>query len=335
MAQCWATHARMALRYGIVFKLNINNMELIEKPTDPINPYSRTFLGLWLLAVVAISGFRVTDEPTYREALNTWHQQRIEALKAETGWLNLAGLFWLKEGANTVGGAPGNALTFPGEKAPAQLGTLRLANSTVTFETAPGELVRAGGEPLTAPTTVFGDDVKEPVTLSYGSLRWFIIKRGDRYAVRLRDLESPDLKRFTGIDRFPADEAFRVKARVEKPDLPRTIPILDVIGQTSQQPLVGTLVFDIGGKTHRLDAIGEGERLFILFGDATNGHDTYGSGRFLYADTPGTDGLTTLDFNRAINPPCAFTTFATCPLPPKQNRLTVAIPAGEKRYGEH
>ncbi len=316
-------------------QLIINNMELIEKPTEPISPYSRAFFGLWLLTTLAVSGFRIADEPTYRETLDTWHRQRVEALKAETGWLNLAGLFWLTEGANTIGSDPGNTLAFPDKKAPTQLGTLRLTNGTVTFEAAPGELVRADGEPLRTPTTIFGADLKKPVTLSYGPLRWFIIKRGDRYAVRLRDLESPDLKRFTGIDRFPADEAFRVKARIEKPEQPRTIPILDVTGQTSQQPLVGTLVFEIGGKTHRLDAVGEGERLFILFGDATNAHDTYGSGRFLYADRPGDDGQTTLDFNRAINPPCAFTAFATCPLPPKQNRLTVAIRAGEKRYGEH
>lgn len=310
-------------------------MELIEKSTDPINPCSRVFFGLWLLAGLTISGFRLADEPAYREQLDTWHRQRVDALKNETGWLNLAGLFWLKEGVNTIGNDPGNNLAFPDGKSPAQLGTLRLTDGTVTFEAALGELIRANGDLLLTVTPIFGGDLKKPVTLSYGPLRWFIIKRGDRYAVRLRDLESPDLKRFTGIGRFPADEGFRVKARLEKPASPRTISILDVTGQTSQQPLVGTLVFELAGKTQRLDAVGEGEKLFILFGDATNAHDTYGSGRFLYADKPGDDGLTTLDFNRAINPPCAFTSFATCPLPPRQNRLTVAIRAGEKRYGDH
>jgi uncharacterized protein (DUF1684 family) len=163
-----------------------------------------------------------------------------------------------------------------------------------------------------------------------------VIKRGSRYAVRLRDLESPFLQEFKSIDRFPANEKYRVKAKLEKPVSDRTIPILDVTGQTSQQPLAGTLVFTLEGKTYRLDAVEEGaDRLCILFGDATNSHDTYGSGRFLYADKPDQNGDVELDFNRAINPPCAFTPFATCPLPPKQNKLGVRITAGEKRYGNH
>ncbi|WP_077920519.1 DUF1684 domain-containing protein [Spirosoma sp. 209] len=306
-----------------------------ESINEPLNPYARWFMLLWLLAVIIASGFRLAKEPTYREQIEEWHQQRLESLRSENGWLNLAGLYWLKEGVNAVGADPGNDLMFPGGKAPDQLGTFRLAGGEVTFEAAPGQVVQVDGQPVLATKTIFAASQTKPVVLSHGSLRWFVIKRGNRYAIRLRDLESPFLKEFTGIERFPVNEVYRVKARVERPDKPRTIPILDITGQTNQQPLIGTLVFELEGKTHRLDAVGEGGRLFLLFGDETNSHDTYGSGRFLYADMPGADGLTTLDFNKSINPPCAFTPYATCPLPPKQNKLAVAIPAGEKRYGDH
>lgn len=313
--------------------------------TGPINPYARAFFGLWALACVVLAGFR-PDDTAYREKLDGWHRQRIESLKAENGWLNLAGLFWLNEGANEAGADPGNELTFPADRAPAQLGTFHLTNGVVRFDAAPGVVVLADGAPVLGPKTLFAPDGTKPVTLAHGSLRWFVINRGNRYAVRLRDLDSPLLKTFTGIDRFAVDESWRVKARLERPARPRTIPIVDVTGQTAQQPLMGTLVFDRNGQTYRLDAVGEGQgKLFILFGDATNAHDTYGAGRFLYADlprvdssgvdSPGSDGLITLDFNQAINPPCAFTPFATCPLPPKQNRLSVAIRAGEKRFGDH
>jgi uncharacterized protein (DUF1684 family) len=292
-------------------------------------------LLLWTLACLVLVAFRA-DDPAYREQLDGWHRQRIESLKSENGWLNLAGLYWLKEGSNDAGTDPGNDLTFPAGVAPSYLGVFHLVNGVVQFDAAPGVVVEADGQPLLETKTIFAPDLKKPVTLTHGSLRWFVIKRGDRYAVRLRDLDSPLLKEFTGIDRFPADESWRVKARLERLTQPRTIPILDVTGQISQQPLLGTLVFERNGQRYRLDAVGEGStKLFILFGDQTNTTQTYGSGRFLYADLPGPDGLTTLDFNQAINPPCAFTPFATCPIPPKQNRLAVAVQAGEKRYGDH
>lgn len=311
-------------------------MELIAKPTETINPHVRAFFLFWIVGLCAALGFR-TDDPAYRERILQWHQQRIESLKSERGWLNLAGLFWLNEGTNTVGSSSGNDIVFPAGKAPAQLGTIRLANGSVSFEQSAGVAVKADGQPVAGNSVIFSPGSPQPVTLEYASLRWFVIKRGNRYAIRLRDLDSPLLHGFKGIDRFPTDEAYVVKARLEPPAQSRTIPILDVTGQTSQQPLLGTLVFKLGGQTHRLDAVGEGpDKLFILFADETNAHDTYGSGRFLYADKPTQPNeLVTLDFNQSINPPCAFTPFATCPLPPRQNHLPVAIRAGEKRYGDH
>jgi uncharacterized protein len=318
-----------------------HNTTMISVNQTVPNPYARLFLWFWGLAALVAVGFRA-DDAAYREQLDAWHKRRVESLRSENGWLNLAGLFWLNEGQNPAGSNPNNVLLFPAGKAPEQLGHFRLVNGTVTFEAAPGVAVTDGEtQPVVGEKIIFSAAQPKPITLNHGSLRWFVIKRGSRFAVRLRDLQSPFLSDFKGIDRFSADPAYRVTTRLERPaqpthQPPRTIPILDVTGQTAQQPLVGTLVFTLGGKTHRLDAIAEGaDKLFILFADETNAHDTYGSGRFLYADMPGPDGTVTLDFNQSINPPCAFTPYATCPLPPKQNRLALAVRAGEKRYGDH
>ena len=172
-----------------------------------------------------------------------------------------------------------------------------------------------------------------PLVLRHGSLRWFVIKRGEKYGIRLRDLEHPNLSHFTGIESYAIDAKWRVEAKLEKFPEEKKIAITDVLGQTSMQPSSGALVFTLKGKTYHLDPIDEGDQFFILFGDKTNTKHTYQSGRFLYAKKPVAGSNTViLDFNKAYNPPCAFTEFATCPLPPAQNVLNVAIQAGEKRY---
>ncbi|WP_421826816.1 DUF1684 domain-containing protein [Larkinella sp.] len=310
-------------------------MEEFETPAETPTKYYRQFVLLWLLALVGSVSFRRSENPSvYKAQIDQWHTERITALKKESGWLNLAGLFWLKEGDNTVGGS-GSAVAFPSGKTPAHLGTLRLKDGTVSFTSAPRADVRVDGKPLTESVTLFSPSLAKPVVLQHGSLRWFVIKRGNQYGIRLRDLESARLKSFRGIDRFPVDGAWQVKARLNVPDQPKTIAITDVLGLTHQQPLAGTLVFELNGSAVRLDAVGEGEKLFVLFADPTNGHETYGAGRFLYVDKPGPDGTTIVDFNKSINPPCAFTAYATCPLPPKQNRLALRITAGEKNTENH
>ncbi len=315
-------------------------MYSIKQTVGPLNSYSRCFFGLWFLAMAASVGWRTTDGPSYKAQIDEWHQKRINSLKSETGWLNLAGLFWLNNGKNSLGRGSDFDVAFPATDAPADLGSLYLENGNVRFVPKTGASILADGKPITEPLVIFAPNTK-PTVLAHGSLRWFIIKRGDKYGVRLRDLESPYLKEFQTINRYPVDESWKLKARLETPTTPKTIPIIDVLGIVSQQPLAGTLVFERAGKTYRLDAVGEGEKLFILFGDQTNAHETYGSGRFLYADRPVADnasaenGVVVLDFNQAINPPCAFTPYATCPIPPKQNKLAVAVIAGEKRYGDH
>ncbi|SFD16552.1 DUF1684 domain-containing protein [Spirosoma endophyticum] len=325
-------------------------MKRINKPAEPLNLYSGLFFGVWLLAMVASAGFRQASEshaagvrstddgPAYKAQIDEWHQKRVNSLKSENGWLNLAGLFWLKEGKNSLGRGSDFDVPFPEASGPAELGQLVLEKGDVRFIPKAGANVLADGKPITESVVVFSPNSK-PAVLENGSLRWVIIKRGDKYGIRLRDLESPFLKEFTTVERYPVDETWKVKAKLEKPATPRTIPILNVLGQVTPTPLAGTLVFEKDGKTYRLDAVGEEGKLFILFSDPTNAHDTYGAGRFLYADRPAgavdSDGLVTLDFNQAINPPCAFTPYATCPLPPKQNTLALNVTAGEKRYGDH
>jgi len=288
-----------------------------------------------LVALTALSLASFTpasEDPAYKAKLESWHQKRVNSLKDENGWLNLAGLFWLKEGDNTVGSISDNKVVFPaGDK---HIGTFQLKNGEVTFTPDANAEVLANGEKITSPQTIFSEGSKKVPTLQHKSLRWVVIKRGDKYGIRLRDLESEQLKSFHGIERYPVNEKYLVKAHLEKPATPTTVSIVNIIGQASDQPLAGTLVFKLDGKTYRLDATGE-DKLFVVFGDGTNKTETYGSGRFIYADEPDAEGNTILDFNQAINPPCAFTPYATCPLPLKQNKLAVRIPAGEKRFGDH
>ncbi len=174
------------------------------------------------------------------------------------------------------------------------------------------------------------DSSKNPV-LSYGSLRWNIIRRGEMTGIRLRDLEHPSIKNFKPIPRYPIDEGWKIKARVISTEFGKSINITDVMGQTTAQKSPGRLQFEILGKTYTLDLLhGDNNDYFIIFADNTNGIETYPSGRYIYPPLAGPDGTTYIDFNKAKNPPCAFTPFATCPLPPKQNILPIEIPAGEK-----
>lgn len=289
---------------------------------------------LFLLTVcAALTAFKgVNDETGYVNELKTWQQKRVESLKAENGWLNLAGLFWLEEGKNSFGADPKNNVVFPAGKSLPLLGSFTLKNGEVWVDIEPGAKVTVNNEPITS-LKIF--PVENYTVLASGSLRWFVIKRGNKYGIRLRDLESPELQHFAGVKTYPIDQKWRVEAKLEPAATDKKIAITDVTGQTSLQTSPGTLVFTLDGKEYRLDAVESEEQLFILFADKTSGKETYGAGRFLYAERPNSKGITVLDFNKSINPPCAFTTFATCPLPPKQNRLSIAITAGEKNYGNH
>jgi hypothetical protein len=190
------------------------------------------------------------------------------------------------------------------------------------------------GNPVTE-VKMIGDESKDMTVFQYGSIKWNLIIRDTLYGIRFRDLESEFVKDFEGIDRFPVNEDWRVAGKFEAYDPPKTISIPNVLGQISKEPSPGAVVFDWNDQTYRIDAINAGSRLWLIFADATSGEETYGGGRFLYIDKPDSAGNLIIDFNKAYNPPCVLTKFATCPLPPKENYMSLKVTAGEKTYGKN
>jgi len=296
---------------------------------------SKKHLSLCGLMFVMISSFSQTDssQEKYIDEIKTFHQKRITNLKKETGWLNLAGLFLLQEGDNTFGTSTKNKLVFPKGKCPAFAGKLVLKNKQVSIETKNGVSIWNGKQKISK-AIIYKNEEEDPMILQYKSLRWFVIKRGNDYYVRLRDLESNNVKTFKDVPTYPIDMNWKVEATLDT-TTKNKIEVNDVLGNTNLEESAGTVVFTINGITYRLDALDEGDNLFIIFADKTNESETYYTGRFLNANKPDANGKVYLDFNKATNPPCAFTDFATCPLPPKQNVLTISITAGEKRFGKH
>lgn len=268
----------------------------------------------------------------YRQAIESWRSERAEGLSKEDGWLTLVGLFWLQEGENGIGSGLDNRVILPEGKAPARLGLLIREGKAVRIQVEPGVAVTADGKPVTA-TGLVSDAGGEPTVLRLGTLSFHLIERGERVGIRIRDSASPVRASFAGLDYFPLGASWRVEARFEPYEPAKSVPIPNVLGTVDPSPSPGAVVFSRGGRTYRLDALGEkGGELFLIFADATNGKETYGAGRFLTTPAP-RDGKVVVDFNKAYNPPCAFTAFATCPLPPRQNRLALRVEAGEKKFG--
>ncbi len=288
---------------------------------------------LVVLAWLAACSPKATTEPTYVAEIDAWHARRVESLKGPNGWLNLAGLFWLKDGINSFGTDAYSNVVFPSSLGLKDAGYLLLAKGVVTLSLLPGVAVKVNEKVATGMTVVFHPDSTRQPVMEYGSLKWFIIKRDNKYGVRVRDLNHPNLASFEGVDRFPVDISWKVVAQWEETP-GRTLPITNVLGQTTQQVAPGRLTFRLQGEEFRLDALDEGDphELFIIFGDATNTIETYGAGRYLYVPRPDSAEQVVMDFNRAQNPPCAFTEFATCPLPPLQNVMSIRVVAGEKDY---
>ncbi|WP_439880236.1 DUF1684 domain-containing protein [Pontibacter sp. MBLB2868] len=271
-------------------------------------------------------------DTTYVAGIDNWHAERIENLKKEDSWLALAGLYWLKPGVNTFGSAESNDIVFPKGTIDAQAGSFILDGNKVLLEANENANIELNGEAIKQQEVIFSPEMEQAPQLKHGSLSWVVIKRGDKYGVRLWDAESEGRRNFTSIERYPVQPEWNLEARLEQNALPKQVAITNVLGQTSQEPSPGAVVFTVNDQQYRLDALEEGEELFIIFADKTNGSETYGSGRYLYIPKPGADGKTTIDFNKAYNPPCAFTGFATCPLPPKQNFLPFKVTAGEKAH---
>jgi uncharacterized protein len=284
-------------------------------------------------AVPAAGGERAADD-AYRAEVDAWRRQREERLKAEDGWLSVVGLHWLEDGAHPLGRDRGNAIVLPA--GPPRAGVLERRGSQVKVTLADGVGATVNGQPASGVVELRSDGADSPSVLAFASLRLTVIKRGERYGLRVKDADSPARRGFTGLRWFRVDEAYRVRARFVPAPSPRTIPIPNVLGQVEPMPSPGQAVFTLGGREHHLEPVLErGEtQLFFIFRDETAADETYPAGRFLYADPP-QDGTLVLDFNRAYSPPCAFTDFATCPLPPPQNRLPLRIEAGERRPAHH
>lgn len=267
----------------------------------------------------------------YKNEIDDWHAKRIENVSAPNGWLNLVGLYWLEPGINTFGSSSKNKIVFPAGKIAEEAGYFFVTGNQVDLYIRDGVTVTAEGKPLTQKTIYIADST--PVVVASGTLRWNIIKRDNKLGIRLRDDESVTQKKFTGIDRYAVDPHYKVESTFIPADSSRTIDVTNVLGQTHAQHSPGKLVFELQGKEYQLDVLEGGkDEFFIIIADQTSGKETYGGGRFIYVKHPDANNHVTLDFNKAYNPPCVFTPYATCPLPPSQNVLDIAIQAGEKNY---
>ncbi len=293
---------------------------------------SKRFLCCLGFVLAAVGGLQAG---TYEDELNAERAARVQRLTAPDGWLSLIGLHFLASGDNTVGSAPDNQVVLAA--GPARLGNVAVdASGRARLQVTPGVEVRVNGAPVLA--AELGDGrTGRPVTATCGTVSFFVIERGGRLALRVRDTESKRRQEFAGIEYFPADPTWRIDAVWEPYERPREVPIKNILGQESKALVLGRAVFTRDGHTIGLLPLQESpdDPLFFVISDLTSGEETYAAARFVYADPP-RDGRVVLDFNRAINPPCAFTPFATCPLPPKENEMPIAVTAGEKDYrGEH
>lgn len=269
----------------------------------------------------------------YEREIMAWRVHRTARLTAPDGWLAVVGLAWLAEGENTVGSDPSCRVRLPGDDVPGVVGSIILRGDAATFTARPGSGVTHQG--LAVAELPLRDDLAgEPTRLRVGSVVFHLIRRYDRLAVRIRDEESPARAAFKGIDYFPIDRRWRVQARFEPHQPSRVSRVPTVLDKEETYDTPGAVAFEVKGVSCRLEAFLEpGETdLFIVFGDQTNGSETYGGGRYLYTRQADASGLVIVDFNKAYNPPCVFTPHATCALPLPENRLPVRVEAGEKRY---
>ncbi len=272
-----------------------------------------------------------------------WVQQRAADLRRPDGWVSLIGLHWIEAGRQNVGAGKDNGIRLA--IGPDRLGQLEQRADGVYFKPAEGARITADGKPLQGEVRLVPEGKGGGTKLGYdqGKGQITAIKRGQRLALRVRHADAPARVGFAGLDFFPASEAWRVPARFVAHPAGKTLPIASVIGEINNTPNPGYVVFEKEGRTWRLEALGDpAEGLNLMFQDQTTGRQTYGVGRYLHTDAVAADGTVTLDFNRAYNPPCAYTDYATCPLPPPENRLAqkgthdqpvrLAVLAGEKKY---
>ena len=262
-------------------------------------------------------------------------QQRLEREEhfknTERGWLGLVGLYWLRDGENTIGSSPTNDIVLP-SVAPDRIGIVQYNNGVATFRAERNVPVYCNGKKVTLKTLVADIYEDEADFLQVGDLTLVLLERADRHLIRVWNKHSDIRKSFTGFKQYDVNPEYRITAKYTAYETPKLISIQDVIEIYHETPFQGYVTFELDGEKHRLEAReDEDEYVRLDFRDATNGDTTYVGGRFLIAEMP-KDGKIIVDFNEAYNPPCAYTDFATCPLPPPENRLPIRIEAGEKAY---
>ena len=287
---------------------------------------------LVLLATVLLSLSSANAQTAYIKEMEKWRSDQESDLKKDDGWLTVAGLFWLKDGVNTIGSGPGFDVRLTDNFKQGKFGEIDFHNGAATLKVESGVEAQSDGKEISAIELV-SDEKGKPAKIQTGSQTFYLIKREDRFGIRLKDNNSDARLAFKGLHWFPVDESYKVTARFEAFPAPQEVRVPNVLGGKFKMKSPGVLKFNLGEKEYSLQpVVEEDDKLFIIFHDVSNETETYTGGRFLYADKP-VNGQVVLDFNQAVNPPCAFTHFATCPLPPAQNDLHVAIEAGEKRYG--
>ncbi len=288
---------------------------------------SNLMRSLPTVALLGTLGTAALFANDYVTEIEAWRAERETNLAADDGWLTVSALFFLRDGETTFGSSPRNDLVIP--RLPAEAGVLTLEDGRVT--------VRAHGDQT---LTIDDQDIEgaqlypseRRVTVRSGPVSFWVHLSGARLAIRVRDTEAELRKQFTGLEWFPVDERYRVRGRFTPHDEPVTVKTMNILGDVETYTSSGYVTLTVEGEEVRMLPVNSGRRLWFIMRDLTSGEETYGAARFLYADAPDEDGWTTVDFNKAYNPPCAFNPHTTCPLPPPDNRLDVRIGAGEKNY---
>jgi uncharacterized protein len=275
------------------------------------------------------------EEQGHRASVEAVRRRREQRLRDPEGWLSLVGLHWLHEGENRFGTDPAGEIPLAAQAGPlpALAGRITVNQGRVTASAEPGGGVTVAEGPLPDGTELVDDSEDDPTVLALGSLRFYLVRRGERLGIRVKDGAAPAIKAFDGLDYFPIDPKWRLDARLEAAPPRTTIPVPDILGDINSEDSPGDVAFELDGVVHRLKALeAQPGHLWLIFGDATNGEETYGGGRFLVTGPVQPDDSVELDFNLTYNPPCVFSAYATCPLPPEGNRLPMRIEAGEKMY---
>jgi uncharacterized protein (DUF1684 family) len=301
---------------------------------EPLQVFMRAAAAiLALTAAMSLGVAAAENAPDESARIADWRAARLASLTSETGWLTPIALYWLKGGENSFGRAPTQAFSLDDPALAPDTGAFIWSDGRVRYVAHGSKAMTYLGKPVTS-LDLISDAGEKPTELIAGSLHFMLIDRVGHLGIRVRDSVSPNRLQFKGLRYFPVRADWDIQAHFEPYVPEHRIPIVNILGMTEEMIAPGAIVFERDGRSWRLDAIQEapGDReLFVMFSDATSGQQTYGAGRFLDVELPQADRIE-IDFNKAYNPPCAFTDFATCPLPPQQNRIALAVDAGELKY---